>query len=142
MWLWLIGCAATTTPPADSGNPSESGAGPQVHTYTDGQGVACVTGDADGTTVGVDFGDCLFCTSSVDLWCEVELVGGELQVHAGGTLVTGTDCPTAPSTCAPITTRCTAEALTGSVTLAYGGQSVAAALPSGTWTCTGPSAAF
>jgi hypothetical protein len=146
LWLWAA-CAGPTEAPADSAAPTGSSdpgdtEPPERETivYEDA-GAACIEQVDGAARVLVDFGDCLFCSTNVQLWCEAALAeGGRIEVHAGGSVVVEDDCGTY-GTCEPTTVWCDGPALApGSYTLAYGEVTVPfeAPLAAVDWVCTGP----
>lgn len=144
-WLSWSGCVFGTTTPegADETDPTEvvdDGEGLVVE-YAPDYGFACVDGPAgSGTTVLVDFRDCLFCSTDSTLWCDATFDGDTtIVVHGGGSVLIDDDCTTI-GTCEPTHALCAGPDLAaGDYTLSYGGVEVPFTVPANTWSCTGPS---
>jgi len=139
VWISAGGCHATT---AYESYEQTSG-GDYVVEYTPDSGVACATGpEEQPLSVFVDFRDCFFCSTNL-LSCEVAVdEDGTIGVHGEGSVLIEEDCSTG-GTCEPTTAVCTGAApvlAPGTYILSYGGADVPFTVPSGTWTCTGPSA--
>jgi hypothetical protein len=146
MITWAMWAACGGEPEPDYHGPGSAepiGGGDTLVEYDD-VGFACIDHTAlyhpgEPIRVIVDFEDCLFCSTDLDLWCEATLAadGTTIEVHGGGSLIVVEDCGSYRSTCEGTTATCDGPALEpGDYTLSYGGIEVPVTLPATEWVCT------